>query len=170
MTTWRRPCPGVPYSGPSRAAGMPKPHWLQGAPWDCCFRHPRPHGLERRRCPCRERGGGVGFSIGTDACVAAEGQRAAEKEQALLDGLLELDGPQAALLLLLYCEAPRASCLLRTTPLWQLRAYAEGLDTRALAASTTRRLSTVDTLERNAPTGLNAASRRLKATSDGTDE
>ena len=74
----------------------------------------------------------LGAPIGGDAYVAAEGERAAQAEQPLLDGILALDSLQAAWLLLLYCAGPRANYHLRTVPPQQATVYAAEHDRRVL--------------------------------------
>ena len=76
----------------------------------------------------------LGAPVGTDAFAAAEGERAAAREQTLLDGLLATDDLQVAWLLLVFCAGPRANYLLRTVPPHQVRAYAEEHDRRVPTA------------------------------------
>ena len=79
----------------------------------------------------------LGAPIGSDAFAAALGAQLAEGEGTLLNELLGLNSLQTAWLLLLYCAAPRANYHLRTTPLQQVRAYAEGHDARVMNTLTT---------------------------------
>ena len=94
------------------------------------------HRVWRGNAPAAENGIRVlGAPIGTDEYTAAEGIRAAQQEQGLLDALLRLNRLQVAWLLLLYCAAPRANYTLRTVPPRQALGYAQEHDRRVLATA-----------------------------------
>ena len=74
----------------------------------------------------------LGSPIGTAAYTSARAAARLAEEQLLINAIEQIPSLQASWLLLLFCGAPRANHLLRTTPPALLHTYSHGHDATIL--------------------------------------